>query len=385
MGAIWPLAGAQAAEGDKSQGVLLFFRSPAATEPALGTVRVEVEVIGEGSTEIVLLVDGEEMARFEHPPYRASVDFGDEFGPHRFEAVALGDAGTELARAARDTPGLFVDDRVRLELRQLYVTVTPPAETDARLGRDDFEVRDEGRRQTIVTFEGGDAALTVALLVDASESMRGGRLDAALAGAHAFLSGMNDLDEASIALFSDLIRSQTPVSQEPATLAHQLASVTARGGTALNDALYVALGRLEQRQGRRVVVLLSDGFDIHSVLSISEVLWSMRRSRSLVYWIELTGGRGDFGITSSWRDSESHAEEKDGLRELVTESGGRVVRIEQVEEATVAFREILAELREQYVLGYYPTVELPEGQWHRVRVKVDRPGFKVRTRGGYVD
>jgi len=375
----------QSIEEDISQGALVFFRSPSAGEPALGTVEVEVEVVGEGSSEVVLLVDGVEKARLERPPFRATVDFGNTFGPHHFEVVVLDAGGLELARASRETPGLRVDDRVDLELRQLYVTVSSPDGTQTRLAEGDFELRDERVEQKIVTFEGGDAALTVALLVDASESMHGGRLDAALAGAHAFLSGMNDLDEASVMLFSDLIRSQTLVSQEPEALAQQLAGVEARGGTALNDALFVALGQLERRQGRRVVVLLSDGFDIHSVLSIRDVLWSMRRSRSLIYWIEVTEGLENLGITSPWRGSEAHAEEKDGLQSLVTESGGRIVRIEQVEEATAAFEEILAELREQYVLGYYPSVRLADGQWHRVRVKVRRPGFKVRTRGGYVD
>jgi Ca-activated chloride channel family protein len=375
----------QPVEHDMSQGVLLFFRSPSATEPALGSVNVEVEVFGDGPAQVVFLVDGEERDRVESPPFRVAIDLGDQFGPHTFEVVVLDSRGAELARATRETPGLMVDDRVQLDLRQLYVTVTPPGGAAVHLQRDEFEVRDEGVEQDLVTFEGGDAALTVALLVDASESMRGGRLEAALAGAHAFLSGMNELDEASVTLFSDLIEFQTPVTQQSSALAGQLNSVEARGGTALNDTLFVALGQLERRQGRRVVVLLSDGFDIHSVLSISDVLWSMRRSRSLIYWIELTGGRENLGITSPWRDSASHAEEKDGLRRLVEESGGSVVQIEQVEQATAAFEDILAELREQYVLGYYPTVKLFEGQWHRVCVKVQRAGFKVRTRGGYVD
>jgi Ca-activated chloride channel family protein len=364
---------------------LVFFRSPSPGEPALGAVTVEVEVVGEGSSEVVLLVDGVETARLERPPFRATVDFGDSFGPHRFEVVVLDGDGLEVVRAHRETPGLRVDDQIDLELRQLYVTVAPPEGVQAGLYESDFEVQDERVGQRIVTFEGGDAALTVALLVDASESMHGGRLDAALAGAHAFLRGMNDLDEASVVLFSDLIRSQILVSQEPEALAQQLAGVEARGGTALNDALFVALGQLERRQGRRVVVLLSDGFDIHSVLSIRDVLWSMRRSRSLIYWIEVTEGLGDLGITSPWRSSEAHAEEKEGLRSMVEESGGRVVRIGHVEEATAAFEEILSELRRQYVLGYYPSVKMADGQWHRVRVKVRRPGVKVRTRGGYID
>ena len=77
--------------------------------------------------------------------------------------------------------------------------------------------------------------------------------------------------------------------------------------------------------------------------------------------------------------------DEDGLRRLVDESGGRVVPISGPEEARSAFGEILEELRSQYVLGYYPTVRIGDGRWHRVDVRLRRPGFNVRTRGGYVD
>jgi Ca-activated chloride channel family protein len=367
-----------------SSDPLVFFLSPAENQPALGEVEMEIEVLGDPVDEIVFLVDGLEVARSSHPPYRVKVSLGDDFGPHLFEAtVNIG--GVEIARVTRETPALRIDERIDLELQQLYVTVSASNDSPRRLAVGDFRVLDSRLPQRVVTFEEGDAPLTVALLVDASASMSGGRLSTALEGARAFLRGMHDLDEASVYLFADWLLYRSPFLRDPTELAGTIDQVEAGGGTAVNDSLYLALEDLEIRQGRRVVVLLSDGVDIHSILRIRDVLWAMRRSRSLVYWIELEEQAMQSGLSSPWRDSEEHFEERKGLGRLVAESGGRVVRIQDVEEARTAFTEILSELRSQYVIGYYPTVNLNDGRWHPVDVRILSPGYSARTRGGYVD
>ncbi len=377
------LAALGAALPARAQDAGVHIVSPPPGRPAFETVTFEAEVVGRGVSDVVFLVDGEEVRRFPKPPYRCEVDFGDDLGAHRFEVVVLGAEG-ELRREVRETPPLRVDERIDLALQQLYVSVGEEGGESRALSADDFEVRDAGERQRIVTFETGDAALAVALVVDASESMRGARLEAALAGARSFMRGMRDLDEASIVLFSDSIRYRSPFTQDAAALAPALAEVEAGGGTALNDALFVAIRGLESRQGRRVVVLLSDGVDIHSALRARDVLWTLRRSRSLVYWIALREG-AEASVLSIWRDVERHAEERTELGRLVEESGGRVIEIESVDRAGRAFGEILAELRRQYVIGYYPTVDLDDGAWHPVEVRLKRKGPKLRTRGGYLD
>lgn len=362
---------------------MVFFLSPRPNETVLGSVEVEVEALYTEVVEVALFVDGRESGRRREPPYRFTVELGDDYGAHSFEAVAYG-ANGELGRARRETPGIEVDDVLDLELQQLYVSIESGG-APGRLRVSDFEVRDLGTRQKIVTFEGGDAALTVAVLIDASVSMAGGRLTAAIAGAEAFFGGMRPLDEAAVYLFSDVLRWKTPYSENPLELSESLRSITSAGGTAMNDALYRAMRELEARQGRRVIILLSDGVDIHSFLNIEDVIWTAQRSRSVVYWIELREGDRTGVVTSHWRDHELHAREIDGLRELVNESGGRIVPIESPDRAAEAFGSILTELREQYVLGYYPIVNRNDGRWHRVKVKVKRPGVTVRTRGGYVD
>lgn len=361
---------------------------PKAGEPVFGEVEIQADVLASESIEEVLfLVDGREVARFAAPPYRVTVDVGQANVEHVFEFVARTASGTE-GRAGRRTPPLRVDEEMDLELQQLYVTLQG---SDGRrilgLGADAFEILDNDARQKMVTFEPGDVPFTATILVDASTSMRGDRLRLAVNGALSFVQGMKDLDEAALLLFSDRLLYSTPFSGDSAPMEAALESVRARGGTAINDHLYVALKRLESRQGRRVAILLTDGIDIESALEMEKVLWMARRSQTLIYWIRLID-EGQQGVTrfSSWRDPESHRQELQLLEQAVRESGGRIVPIERLEDAAGVFSGILRELREQYVLGYYPIVNTNDGSWHEVEVRVRGAGSaKVRTREGYVD
>ncbi|HUF78136.1 MAG TPA: VWA domain-containing protein, partial [Thermoanaerobaculia bacterium] len=164
----------------------------------------------------------------------------------------------------------------------------------------------------------------------------------------------------------------------------------AGGGTALTDHLYAAFKILDGRQGRRVVVVLSDGFDVYSALRMRDVVWKAQRSQAIVYWIQLQDRGGPAGsqpglYSSAWRDAPENREEYEALRRLVLETGGRIEPIERIGEVEHAFRSILAELREQYVLGYYPTDLRHDGSWRQVQVRVRGFGNQVRVREGYVD
>ena len=361
--------------------------SPRPQTGVFGDVTIEAEVLSaEPVVEVAFRVDGKVVGRLHAPPWRLNVDVGHENVPHVFEVIAR-DAAGETASGRVVTRTIAVDEAVDLELQQLYVTVTRGGERVLDLPRSAFTVLDEGQRQELVTFERGDVPLVAALLVDSSLSMRGARIRAALEGARTFVGGMRELDEASLMLFSDRPLHVTPFTSDAATLAQGLDGVNAEGGSAINDHLYAALKRLDREQGRRVVVLLSDGTDIESVLSIEDVLWKARRSQALVYWIRLRDAEGGPVVsrTSAWRDMAGHERELSGLVRVVQESGGRIVELARIEDAPAAFREILAELREQYVLGYYPSTNLNDGRWHRVQVQVQGFGLSVRAREGYID
>jgi len=196
---------------------------------------------------------------------------------------------------------------------------------------------------------------------------------------------MQELDRAKVIVFSDRILAATPFTGDPAVVGAGLEGVAAGGDTAIHDHLYVALKELEREQGRKVVILLSDGIDVESVLGMSDVEWKAGRMQSLLYWIRPGASADPSGYRSIWRDEEGYRLELEGLERVVTSSGGRIRGIAGLDEAAEAFRDILRELRGQYVIGYYPKVDRDDGAWHEVEVRVRTPGVKVRARGGYFD
>jgi Ca-activated chloride channel family protein len=361
---------------------------PSGLEYVFGKVEILATVVSEENVSgVEIWVDGNRLGELIEPPYNVTVDVGYDNKVHEFKAVARSTSG-KTATARVVTPVLEVDEVVDIELQQLYVTVTQFDRRVLDLQRQDFRILDEGDRQETVTFERGDVPITAVLLLDCSLSMIGERLEAALNGARVFVEGMEELDEAMVMLFSDRLLRETEFSDDQLELGAALSGVEATGGTAINDHLFAALAKLEVRQGRRVVVLFSDGADVHSVLNMGEVLRKARLSQALIYWIYLPETGDETGLpsyTSAWRDIEGNQLQFRQLREAVSESGGRVHPLESLDQMDEAFAGILAELREQYVLGYYPTIAQGDGSWHEVKVKVKKSGLEVRTRGGYLD
>jgi len=359
----------------------------------IGEVEVVAEVVAVAKvSEVEFLVDGRVVGRVEAPPYRLWVDLGEGSAGHTFEVVARDELGAE-ANDRVQTEALPLGTEYSVGLQQLYVTAK------SRLGnrildleRDDFTVQDDGKRQEIVTFARGDIPFTAVLLIDSSASMQGVKLESAMAGAEAFVRGMQNLDQAKLLMFSHEVLTTTPFSSVHHVLSTSLSGAGARGGTALNDYLFSALTMLEMQQGRRVVVLLSDGIDSHSVLDMDDVYSAARSSRALIYWLRLpgtagvaSGNTGRRSMSSAWRNKDDYRKDFELLEKAVDESGGRIIEVTSISRVRREFVEILRELREQYVLAYYPTEDFNDGRWHKVDVKVKRSSTRTRCSEGYVD
>jgi Ca-activated chloride channel family protein len=183
----------------------------------------------------------------------------------------------------------------------------------------------------------------------------------------------------------------TPITDAKEILTAGLSGTEARGGTALQDHLFVALTLIAQRQGRRVLILLSDGIDTHSVIPMSQVFDVARKSGVLIYWIRFSrdgeGSEDDMrsNLSSAWKSPDEYREGGITLAKAVNESGGRVFSVAELGEIRPVFIRILEELRNQYVLGYYPNNKRNDGKWHRVKVVVEAVDTDVRAPRGYVD
>ncbi len=364
----------------------IFVRSPQQGVPLFGSVELEVEILsGTPLQEVVVELDGVLVGQRSAPPFRWTVQLGEDNRQKVITIRARSTAG-EVAERRVVIPPLTVDQEVDLGLQQLYVTVDRGGRRLLSLDRDVFRLFDDGQRQEIITFERGNVPLSAILLIDSSWSMRGAALATALAGARAFVAGLHQLDRAKVMLFSDRLLAETSFTADPAAIRGALVGAVAAGGTAINDHLFQALSRLEVEQGRRVVILLSDGLDVESVLDTQDLRNAANYTQAQLYWIRTGGGELRRGRNySAWRDADSHAAELLALAEMVRASGGQILDIDRLENTSAAFSEILAELREQYVFGYYPTVDRNDGSWHRVKVVANSRGAKVRTRAGYFD
>jgi Ca-activated chloride channel family protein len=360
--------------------------SPTGDHAVFDRVEITADVQADEPIERVeFFLDGRKVATATQPPYTVWVDVGEENLQRHFTVIAVGRSGARVGSAV-STPAVQIDLVVDAPLQQLYVTATREDRPILDLRRGDFQIFDNSVEQEIVTFESGDVPMTIAMLVDVSESMRGEQLQVALDAARGFLSRLTPLDEALVMTFSDRTHRVTTSSSEIEGLAAVLENLEPGGGTTLNDHLYQALRLLDGRQGRPVVILLSDGADTLSFLTMEEVVWKAHRSNAVIYRIHLqSSGIRSVPLATAWRSTEAHAGEVLGLEEAVDDSGGRVTALARLEELDQALDDVLRELRQQYVVGYYPTDPMNDGTWRPVRVEVNVPEVEVRTRAGYVD
>lgn len=380
----WGLALLLSAAGAAHAAVAVQIVSPRADEPIFGKTEVRLEVSStEPVARVELFVNGKLVGTATQAPWTVTFEAGDQNSKRELRAVVHAVSGATSAHTVVTVP-VQIDDQLDLRLQQLFVTVTRGQNRTLDLDQMDFRVLDNGKPQQIITFGRGELPLTAVLLLDTSESMQGERMQAARRGATTFLNGLKEVDEASVVMFSDRLLRATSFVQDKKVLLRALGETDATGGTAVNDFLYMSLKMLEPRVGRRVVILLSDGADVHSVVPMSEVLWKARTGQAMIYWIQLDEAKHK-SYVSSWRSVEENDKEYQTLIKAVEESGGRIEKIANVGQLEGAFQAILQELREQYVLGYYPSDIKKDGKWHDIRVDVQRSGVKARTRDGYLD
>jgi Ca-activated chloride channel family protein len=378
--------GALAAAPERSLSISL--TNPPSGEPIFGATELRAEVRAGAAPvqKVEFYLDGLRVGVVDKPPYRLLVDAGQENTAHKIEAVAY-DASGATATASLRTGAIQSDLQVDVALRQLFVTVDRGDQPVTYLRKEAFEIFDDGQRQGIITFARGDIPFTAVLALDASGSMIGSRLDTALDAARSFARSMKPLDECKLVLFADRVLQETPFTGSPAILTLGMENIQAKGGTAINDTAYLALKRLEPRTGRKVVILLTDGIDMESVLSMERAQALARTDTVVLYWLQVQ--EGDYEIptafSSWWHTEDEHQRELNLLRKTVLDSGGRIDTVHNVKELPAALSRLLQELRDQYVLGYYPSKTRGSGTWHDLEVRTKDRTLKVRTHRGYVE
>jgi Ca-activated chloride channel family protein len=265
----------------------------------------------------------------------------------------------------------------RSGVETVLVTVTV---TDAQgrlitgLARSDFEVFEDGDEQPVTQFTDERLPISLGVLLDASDSMRGRAIVDARAALDRFVGELLEPgDEAFVTAFNHLPRLVAPWTRPPAKLTMRLDALQPTGGTAIYDALTASAPLFENREtGRAAVVLISDGADTASSMSLQQARDAVRRTNCFVYAIALDPPDGRVSTRVN----------PEALRELTGPSGGYTEVVHGAEEIGPATERIANELNLQYTIGYAPQ-KRPDGQWRSIRVRVKDGAYVARARRGY--
>jgi len=256
--------------------------------------------------------------------------------------------------------------------------------TDLR--RNDFRVYDEGRAQPIAHFHGGQGLpARVLVLLDASGSMGSDRVANARQAASQLLYALSPEDEVAVAGFDSRYWGVVAFTRDRQAVRRGLESITPFGSTALHDALDKAARDIASHgEGRRAVVVLTDGVDTSSQRTADEVI---ARSRALdvpIYAVSVVSPLDDPGSKSflGKKDAGEARAAAETLARYADLSGGASFRVSTVAGLRIAAAQIAGELKHQYRLGWDPS-EGP-ARFRRVRVIATRKGVTVRTRSGYL-
>jgi Ca-activated chloride channel family protein len=271
--------------------------------------------------------------------------------------------------------------RSGIELVSLNVSVT---DTEGKyitaLEQGDFEVFEDGAKQTISFFSRKQQPIALAVLLDTSNSMED-KMATAQEAAIGFAKRLQPDDVAEVIEFSSQVRILQEFTNDASALERAIRSTNADGSTALYNSIYISLkelrkvkARTEDEIRRQAIVVLSDGDDTSSLLPYEEVLDLAKRSETSIYTIGL---RGTDTQSRGFREAEFV------LRQLAQETGGRSFFPTNVHELPKIYEQISQELSTLYSVAYTSKNPLRNGAWRRVVVRVAKPGMIARTRQGY--
>lgn len=322
----------------------------------------------------------------------------------RKQAEAVSTQASQGSKTGEDTDDVL---RVRSEEVLLPVSVRDWTGTPVGgLGQEHFLVYDNGVRQEIKSFNRQRVPANIVLLLDASGSVFS-QMRFIREAAKGFMRGLLKEDRVSVMQFADRVEllqdwtSATEIERLEKALDWRYHP---GGSTTFYDGLYLAAQeQLSRVEGRRIIILLTDGIDTAEQrhASFAEALNAVRRAEASVYVVSLTAslraliekktgggwlrrllaGGYDPRLVARYKTQINRAEEL--LTGLATQSGGRIFLPVEEEELGPAYKAIAEELRTQYIITYKPTPRASFGEWRRIRVLVTPGGYEVATREGY--
>jgi Ca-activated chloride channel family protein len=321
----------------------------------------------------VFYVGQKKLYEWSAPPYAINVAASQLKGVDFVRASVTDETNYEASDLLFLNGDRFSEE-IEVNLVELPVMVTDHAGLPVtNLTQADFTVLTQGKPQKITSFDyASNLPIAAGVLLDHSGSMKPRMEQAKSAALEFFKKIMRPGDRAFVTGFAFDAKSASPFVGDVSSLQSQVNAIPeASGGTALYDAIVTGLYRFRTLQGRRALIILTDGEDTTSRTSYEEMLTYARSARVPLYFIGVGLGILDVGGTSK-------------MKTLAAETGGIAYFIHDIKQLDATYAQLDKDLRSQYLIAYNAQTSVKDRAYRKVEVKVSKPGMTVRTIRGFI-
>lgn len=344
------------------------------TPDRVAHVKISIQNPHGNDIKSVALFGGQKkIYEWKQPPYAIDIP-EDRLKALPFLRASVTDATNYEASDLLFLNGAQVNEELEVNLVELPVAVLDSQGAPVSgLTKNDFRVLENGKPQKITNFDAAsNLPISIGLLIDHSGSMKP-RMEATKKAASEFLKRIiKPTDRAFVAGFSFDATKDAPFVSSLGALEEQVDAIPAAdGGTSLYDAIVTALYRFRSLQGRKALVILTDGEDTTSRVSYDDMLTYARAARVPLYFIGIGLGITDIGGTSK-------------MKSLAAETGAVAYFIGNVKHLDETYAQLEKDLRSQYLIGYETQSTKKDRAYRTVQVEVDKPDVHVRTIRGFL-
>jgi len=281
-------------------------------------------------------------------------------------------AAMSLTLMAQQPPPTF---RAGTQVVSIFATVTDSQKRlVSDLTQEDFSVFDNEKPQPLVYFDNSIHPINVVVMLDTSGSMTL-TIDLLKQAAEQFLLRLLPDDKARVGAFNDKIQFNAKWSNNRDQLITDAKNLDYGNGTRLWDAVGASLDELKTQDGRKVILVFTDGDDTESKLRLGTVLDRARADEVMIYAI---------GLESVYFNGQQKVRTKPdgGLRKIADETGGGYFELTKASDLAPTFTKVAQELHSQYVIGFTPMAL--DNKVHKLAVKMKQPGMTAQARRSYL-
>jgi len=332
-------------------------------------LRAALEPADTPFAQVSFFADGKPVCRITQAPLECQWDAGARPTGHQVLVVASLADGRRLSASVR-TKGFEHTETVEVNLVQVVATVVDSEGRFVRgLRREAFRLYEDDRPVNITYFASENIPLELISAVDISGSMTSSLPQVKLAVA-GFLKALRPADVVTVLAFNENVFTAARPSSDLAGRLRAVSRLSPWGGTSLHEVVLRSLDGLGSKEGRRALVVFTDGEDTTSTVGLAAAQARAETSDATIYMI----GQGRATFTEEFQRV---------LEGLARRSGGRAFFTDVPEELGRVYQQIIEELSHQYLLAYEPRVSPDDTAWHQLRVELPKHEYKVRARQGY--